>query len=120
MPSASAIVGGVLSVLLATSLLGNWFLVKSRDAALKDKATAISEKEAAIRDGNQCTARVEELRKSAEEQRKAGQIALAAAQVSAQEFRRRADATLSARPTKPDDLCASALELSRERIKGQQ
>ena len=110
----------ILSVLLALSLVANVTLFKMRDATLKHLGSVTAERDQAIEAGKVCSLATANLKKASDAREKALKIALAKAQTAAKAAASKAQATLQIQPDKPNDLCESALDLSRSKLKERQ
>lgn len=110
----------ILSLLLALSLVANVTLFKMRDATLKHLGSVSAERDQAIEAGKVCSLATANMKKMADAREKALKIALAKAQTAAKAAASKAETTLQMQPDKPNDLCASALDLSRSKLKERQ
>lgn len=110
----------ILFVLLSISVAGNWTLFKMRDAALKHIGAVTAERDQAIGAAQQCSEGTKQLQKAAAERDKKLRAAVAAADEKAKVAALAAQATLQLQPAHPTDLCLSAVELSRDKLKVRQ
>jgi len=106
----------ILAILLALSAAGNFILFKARDRALALVALKEAELNHARSAGKACSDATRQLREDAATRAREVARAINAAREAARDAGRRADATLTARPANPQDVCASALDLSRQKV----
>ena len=106
----------ILGILLALSLMGNGVLYKIHTHDLEKIGGLKQAMQDARADAEACSAGVKALRAAAESRDRATAKALQAAEARARKADEQADKTLQARPTS-EDVCASALELNREKLK---
>ena len=110
----------ILGILLSLSLIANVTLFKMRDATLKHLGSVSAERDQAIEAGKICSLATANLKKAADAREKTLRLALAKAQAVAKAAATKAQTTLQIQPSKPNDLCASALDLSRNKLKERQ
>ena len=106
----------LLGIALALSMLANVALFKMRDRALMRVAAVTAERDQASAAGRQCSDATRRLRDETNERIREVARATASARALARRADARADVTLSTRPTRQDDSCASGLALSRSKL----
>jgi len=110
----------ILGILLTLSIAANVTLFKMRDAALKHIGSVTAERDQALDAAKMCSLATANLKKAADAREKKLKIALANAQKAAKAAASKAQVTLQMQPSQPNDLCASALDLSRSKLKERQ
>ena len=103
-----------LGAALAISLVGNLWLLNSRDAALKDNGTLTTQLGASREVSQMCSASVTKLEEDAQAAKKASQAAVEAARSESKGKQAKGIATLSKERAVPNDECASIDKLLRD------
>jgi hypothetical protein len=106
----------IISLMLLASLAGNAVLYKLWQGEVRHSGAVVGERDQAIAAGQACSAATENLRNLAADRDRRLKLALAAAAKQAAASVARAETTLQAVPSKPADLCASSLDLSRQKL----
>lgn len=106
----------IISLMLLASLAGNAVLYKLWQGEVRHSGAVIGERDQAVASGQACSAATENLRRLADDRDRRLKLALAAAAKQAATAVARAETTLQAAPSVPTDLCASSLDLSRQKL----
>ena len=104
------------AVILALSVGGNVLLWNLHGKALEEKADAEAKHALALAAADACNRAVTELQRLGKEREAEARKRLASAQQKAKAAEGRALATLQIIPTVPNDACASAKALHRDRL----